>query len=81
MRTVDERAYLVEFGAAIRSQRTARGMTLEQLAELAGLSFRYLSDIERGERNPGILNVARIAAALDMDVITPLRELPPLRRR
>jgi len=39
-------------------------MTQEALAERADLDRTYISDIERGLRNPGILNVVRIAKAL-----------------
>ena len=39
-------------------------LSQEALAERAGLNRTYLSDIERGVRNPGIKNVARLAKAL-----------------
>lgn len=39
-------------------------MTQEKLAERANLDPTYISGIERGLRNPGIKNVARIAKAL-----------------
>lgn len=39
-------------------------MTQEALAERAELDRTYISDIERGRRNPGIVNVVRLARAL-----------------
>ena len=39
-------------------------MTQETLAEKADLDRTYISDIERGTRNPGIKNVVRLAKAL-----------------
>lgn len=55
---------LAAFGLRVRQHREARGLTQEQLAEKADLDRTYISDIERGSRNPGIKNVIRIARAL-----------------
>ncbi|MCX7867635.1 helix-turn-helix domain-containing protein [Limisphaera sp. VF-2] len=55
---------LAAFGLRVRQQREAKGLTQEQLAERADLDRTYISDIERGSRNPGIRNVIRIARAL-----------------
>lgn len=55
---------LAAFGRNIRQRREARHLTQETLAELAGLDRTYISDIERGSRNPGIKNVVRLARAL-----------------
>ena len=57
---------LVALGANVRQQRDAKGLTQEQLAEKAGLDPTYISGIERGLRNPGIKNVARLAKALGL---------------
>lgn len=43
-----------------------RALTQEKLAEIAGLDPTYISGIERGLRNPGIKNVARLARALGL---------------
>lgn len=58
----------VAFGAAVRTRREALSLTQEQLAELAELHTNYVSSVERGERNIGLHNVARLAYALDMPV-------------
>jgi transcriptional regulator with XRE-family HTH domain len=58
----------VTFGAAVRARREARRLTQEQVAELAELHVNYLSSVERGERNIGLHNIARLAYALDMTV-------------
>lgn len=55
-------------GAAIRAQRKARAMTLEALADVAGMNVTYLSDIERGRGNPSIGKLGDLAAAFDMPV-------------
>ena len=51
-------------GAMSASQREAKTFTQEKLAEKSGLDPTYISDIERGLRNPGIKNVAKLAKAL-----------------
>ena len=55
---------LSALGQNVRKRREARELTQEKLAEKSGLDATYISGIERGLRNPGILNVARIAKAL-----------------
>jgi transcriptional regulator with XRE-family HTH domain len=60
---------MTSLGRAVRELRTARGLTQEALAEAAGLHPRYISDIERGRRNVGIVNLAKLAAALDTDLV------------
>ena len=53
-------------GQNVRHRREARDLTQEKLAEKAGLDPTYISGIERGLRNPGIKNVARLAKALGL---------------
>jgi transcriptional regulator with XRE-family HTH domain len=55
---------LAALGQNVRRRREARELTQEKLAEKAGLDPTYISDIERGRRNPGIKNVAKLAKAL-----------------
>jgi transcriptional regulator with XRE-family HTH domain len=59
---------LTALGRTVRTLRLARGLTQERLAEGAGLHTTYISDIERGRRNVGIINVDRIASALHIDL-------------
>lgn len=55
---------LAAFGRNLREYREAKALTQEALAEKADMDRTYVSDIERGVRNPGIKNVARLAGAL-----------------
>jgi transcriptional regulator with XRE-family HTH domain len=55
-------------GLTIRALRHERGLSQEALAEVAHIDRSYMSGIERGLRNISVLNVARIAAALDVPV-------------
>jgi len=55
---------LTPLGKNVRAAREKSGLTQEKLAEVSELDPTYISGIERGLRNPGIRNVARIAKAL-----------------
>jgi predicted transcriptional regulator len=52
------------FGEQVRKLRKARGLSQEELAELAELHRNYIGGIERGERNVALLNIVRLAKAL-----------------
>ena len=56
------------FGYAVRSRRESLNLTQEDLAEKAGIHRTYLSDIERGTRNPSLVNIDRIATSLDLSL-------------
>ena len=53
-----------QIGARIRQHRTARGWTLDDLADRSGVSRRMLITIEHGEGNPSIATLLRISDAL-----------------
>jgi transcriptional regulator with XRE-family HTH domain len=55
-------------GARLREWRRLRRLTQEALAERAGLSYKFIGEIERGRGNPTIDTLARLAEALDIDV-------------
>ncbi len=56
------------YGLAIRELRAARGISQETLAHAADLDRTYVSGIERGQRNPSLTNLLKLAAALDVKV-------------
>jgi transcriptional regulator with XRE-family HTH domain len=55
------------FGAKMEQLRTVKKISLEQLANLTGLSQRYLKEIEQGIANPSVSVVIQIAKALSID--------------
>lgn len=57
-------------GDFIRSQRELGSMSVRRLAELAGVSNPYLSQIERGLRHPSAEILQQIAKALKISVET-----------
>lgn len=66
---------LAVFGHRVRALRLERGLTQERLAEHAGLHRTYISSLERGQRNVAVLNVLRLAAALNVDPAELIRGL------
>ena len=55
---------LSAFGLSVLKRREIKGLSQEKLAEKADLDRTYISGIERGVRNPGLLSLVRIAKAL-----------------
>ena len=62
----------------LRRIRHAKKMTQEELAEAAGLSARYVGDIERADKSPSVSVLGRIADAL---MIEPSELVQPVRPR
>lgn len=56
----------VRFGERLREIRRKKGISQEKLAGLAGLHRTYVSGVERGERNISLVNIERLAIALDV---------------
>ena len=57
-----------DFGRRVRALRQAKHYSLEEMAHRIGIHYTYLGGIERGERNPALINIARIAAALGVSL-------------
>ena len=55
------------FGERLRELRTERNLSQERLAELSGLDRNYIGQIERAERNVALVNIVRIAKALEVE--------------
>ena len=56
------------FGKKLRSLRTLKKLSQEKLAELAGLDRTYISGVELGKRNVSIVNICRLASALQIEI-------------
>lgn len=56
------------FGFAVKARRESLGLTQEDLAERARIHRTYLSDVERGTRNLSLVNIERLAEALQMKI-------------
>ena len=55
-------------GNAIKITRSALGISQEELAARAGLHRTYVSDVERGTRNPSLESVEKLAKALELSL-------------
>ena len=53
-------------GRNIRRLRLEKGLTQERFADVSGFAQQYLSDLERGRRNPTIVTLFEIASALQV---------------
>lgn len=68
---------LVETGAQVRRLRQARGLTQGALGAAIGINPNLLGRIERGEQNPTLLTLARLAAGLQTTLADLVRTCPP----
>jgi len=57
-----------QFAHVLRQLREERGWSQEQLAERADLNRSYLGEVERGRAVPSIVTVAKLAAALGIQL-------------
>ena len=55
-------------GQRIRNYRTAKGLSQEKLAELAGCHHTYIGQLERGEKNATIESIEKISTALNISL-------------
>ena len=62
------RSVSLEVVRLLRKERIRRELSLNQLAEKAGLSRSMVSYVERGMRNPTLQTLLRIANALNVDL-------------
>jgi transcriptional regulator with XRE-family HTH domain len=59
---------LTKFGKRIKQERLERNLSQEDFAELIGFHRTYVGMIERAERNLTLINIEKIASALDMEI-------------
>jgi DNA-binding XRE family transcriptional regulator len=64
---VNNRELLRKFGRKIRAERVRAGLTQECLAELAGIHWKTMGRIERGEFSFSIIIFSRLAQHLDVN--------------
>ncbi len=59
---------IVTLGKRVRELRQHTGLSQERFAAQAGLDRTYYAGIERGERNPSVKQLAKIASALSVPI-------------
>ena len=66
MRELDEQKVRRRFGDRVRSLRKEIGISQEELALISGLDRTYIGGVERGERNVSLVNIHKLATALNV---------------
>ena len=59
---------LKKFGQRIKCLRIQKKLTQEQFAEICDLHKNYIGMVERGERNPSLINIKIIAEGLEISI-------------
>lgn len=59
----------VLFGQRLREVRQKRNVTQQALADAAGMSLTYISNMEHGLKVPSLTTIIRLAVALDCKVM------------
>ena len=64
----DDDKMLVVIGQNLKKARLAKGWSQEELSFESGLHRTYVGGIERGERNVSLLNIEKLAKALNVEI-------------
>jgi transcriptional regulator with XRE-family HTH domain len=59
---------LINFGEKVREIRKGKGLSQEELAHKADLHRTYIGMIERAEKNITLLNIEKVANALEVNI-------------
>ena len=65
----------IYLGTTLRSARVAQGRTLRDVAKSARVSLGYLSEVERGQKEPSSELINAICTALDLNLSTLLLDV------
>jgi transcriptional regulator with XRE-family HTH domain len=63
-----ESELLLKFGKKVREIRQQKGLSQEQLAHIANVHRTYIGMIERAEKNITLINIYKIAKALEVEI-------------
>ena len=65
---MESREILLKFGQRVRMLRKERNLSQEELSYKADLHRTYIGMIERAEKNITLINIEKIAKALNVDI-------------
>lgn len=60
----------VRFGRALRDRRKQLGLTQDDLAARTGIHRTYIAETEAGKRNIALVNIEKLAVALELPIST-----------
>lgn len=63
-----EQEIKLRFGLAVRKRRHELDISQEELADRASVHRTYIGDIERGKRNVSLMNIEKLAKALNISI-------------
>lgn len=63
-----DKEVLISFGKRVKELRVSKKLSQVALAEISGLHPNYIGMVERGQRNPSLININKLAKALDMSL-------------
>ena len=64
---MEEESILLKFGRRVKELRLERNLTQQQLADISGLHKNYIGMVERGERNPSLVNIDILAKSFNVE--------------
>ena len=64
-----EQDYINSFGNSIRKRRIERGLSMQELANLAGVEISQVYRIEKGKINPKLITIIVLCKALEVSSI------------
>ncbi|MFK7946364.1 MAG: helix-turn-helix domain-containing protein [Saprospiraceae bacterium] len=62
------RNILIKFGKRVKTLRKEKGLSQDELAHLANFHRTYIGMVERAERNITLVNIEKLANALDVSI-------------
>ena len=65
---MDNKEILIKFGERVRLLRKEKKLSQEELSFRANLHRTYIGIIERAEKNITLINIEKIATALNVDI-------------
>jgi transcriptional regulator with XRE-family HTH domain len=65
---MESREILIKFGQRVRHLRKEKNLSQEELSFKADLHRTYIGMIERAEKNITLVNIEKIAKALNVDI-------------
>lgn len=65
---ISKKEILIKFGERVREVRKEKGLSQEELSFKADLHRTYIGMIERAEKNITLVNIEKIANALDVSI-------------
>ena len=66
--TMIKKSISIKFGEKVRELRTSKNLSQEELADLANVHRTYIGMVERAEKNITLVNIEKIANALNVNI-------------